>query len=163
MPTDNYERYRKRVEDQLRTDMGLLYEAHLAKLRAFQTVERLRGNGGNVDNIEVDSRLESEISAYLQPVAAPASPVVPSPAGTPRRSGWFEVIEAVEAALAGLPEEFDRFDVAAALDFEPRRSTLLEALQTLTRTGVLTIAREAAGKRPTVFRKADVEIQPAGG
>jgi hypothetical protein len=155
MPRDNFERYRKRLEDQLRTDMGLLYEAYLAKLRAYQAVERLRGD------IEVDFLPAADFALQLPAAAAVAGPVAPSPGESPRRSRSYEVIDAVEAVLERLPEDFDRFDVLALLDFEPRRSTLLEALHALTRNGVLTIVREAAGRQPMLFRKVAAGSSPA--
>jgi hypothetical protein len=147
MPRDNFERYRKRLEDQLRTDMGLLYEAYLAKLRAYQAVERLRGE------VEVDLLPAADFVLHLPAATSATGPAASFPGEPPRRSRSYEVIDAVETVLDRLPEEFDRFDVLALLDFEPRRSTLLEALHTLARRGVLAITREAAGRQPLLFRK----------
>jgi hypothetical protein len=155
MPRDNFERYRKRLEDQLRTDMGLLYEAYLAKLRAYQAVERLRGD------IEVELLPAADFALQLPAAAVAASPAAPSPVEPARRSRSYEVIDAVEAVLDRLPEEFDRFDVLGLLDFEPRRSTLLEALHALTRNGVLTVVRDAAGRQPILFRKVAAGSPPA--
>jgi hypothetical protein len=160
MPSDHFERYRKRLEDQLRTDMGLLYEAYLAKLRAFQAVERLRENALGLENAGVDALTLAEFSAYLPPMVTAAAPTAAPP--DPPRSEPYEVAEAVEAALARLPEEFDRFDVLAALDFEPGRSTLYAVLNTLVLKGVLTIVREAGGKRTALYRKAATSVQSAG-
>src|SRR5882724_7914315 len=114
MPREDFERYRQRLEEQLRTDMGLLYEAYLAKLRAYQTVERLRG--------EADGELSPASGLSIE------LPAVPPPQAPPRRSQPYEVIDSIREALPRLPEVFDRFDVLAALDFEPRRSTLSVAL-----------------------------------
>jgi hypothetical protein len=161
MPSEHFERYRKRLEDQLRTDMGLLYEAYLAKLRAFQAVERLRGNAEGLENAGVDPLTLAEFSPYLPPVPTAAVPMA-APAAAPPRSEPLEVAEAVEAALSRLPEEFDRFDVLAALDFEPGRSTLYAVLNTLVLKGVLTIVREAGGKRPALYRKAGTSVQSPG-
>ena len=47
MPTPAYERYRELLEEQLRVDVELLYEGYRAKLRAFEAVERARGEGGS--------------------------------------------------------------------------------------------------------------------
>ncbi|HZF11719.1 MAG TPA: hypothetical protein VFE33_23275 [Thermoanaerobaculia bacterium] len=122
MPREDFERYRQRLEEQLRTDMGLLYEAYLAKLRAYQTVERLRG--------EADGELSpaSGLSIELPAVPPNPKPAAPPPQAPPRRSQPYEVIDSIREALPRLPEVFDRFDVLAALDFEPRRSTLSVAL-----------------------------------
>jgi len=147
MPREDFERYRQRLEEQLRADMGLLYEAYLAKLRAYQSVERLRG--------EADGEFPpaTGLSIDFPAVSVPdAPPVAPPPKAPPRRSEPYEVIDSIREALPRLPEVFDRFDVLAALDFEPRRSTLLQALHDLRRDGVLEVVRDAGGKRPTLWR-----------
>lgn len=147
MPREDFERYRQRLEEQLRADMGLLYEAYLAKLRAYQTVERLRG--------EADGELSPATGLSIDFPAVPipdAPPTAPPPKAPPRRSQPYEVIDSIREALPRLPEVFDRFDVLAALDFEPRRSTLLKTLQDLRQEGVLEVVREAAGKRPALWR-----------
>jgi hypothetical protein len=148
MPRDDFERYRKRLEEQLRADIGLLYKGYLAKLRAYQAVDRLRG--------EVEVALPPVPAIVLHLPAAPSAAArrgTPPPPQPPQRSGSHAVLEALEAALPRLPEEFDRADVLAVLDFEPRRSTLVEALNTLEREGVLLRTREAAGRHPAQFRK----------
>jgi hypothetical protein len=132
MPREDFERYRQRLEEQLRADMGLLYEAYLAKLRAYQSVERLREDG--------EFPTAAGLSIELPPIPGPdVPPAALRPAAPPRRSRSYEVVEAVQDALPRLPEVFDRFDVLAAFDFEPRRSTLLQALQNLRQEGVLSL------------------------
>jgi hypothetical protein len=147
MPREDFERYRQRLEEQLRSDMGLLYEAYLAKLRAYQAVERLRGE------VDLEDPPAVGLPFPLPPSPGPDAPAAAPAPGVPRRSKAYEVIDAIVAILDRLPEVFDRFDVLAALDFEPRRSTLLAVLQELRQQGVLEIVREGAGKRTTLFRK----------
>jgi hypothetical protein len=136
--------------------MGLLYEAYLAKLRAYQAVERLR------EEVDFENPPAPGLSFQLPPVPAPDAPAAAPAAEAPRRSKAYEVIDAVQAALDRLPEVFDRFDVLDALDFEPRRSTLLTVLQELRQQGVLQIVRDGGGKRTTLYRKAAASAPSQG-
>jgi hypothetical protein len=43
MAAADFERYRQSLEDQLRADVEMLYQAYLAKLRAYETVSRAGG------------------------------------------------------------------------------------------------------------------------
>jgi hypothetical protein len=65
--------------------------------------------------------------------------------------------DAVNAALARLPEVFDKYDLLAVLDFAPRPATLHRALNTLREDGVLAVEREGAGKRPIRYRKVGTD------
>ena len=142
MAQDDYARYRKRLEEQLHADIGLLYDAFHAKLRAYETV--LRSKRGDLD---VDL---AESSTQVSPVPAPvAAPPAPQPKSEPDAS----VIDALREALPRLPEEFDKFDMLPALGFEPRRSTFYAALNQLLAEGTIELVREAGGKRAAVYRK----------
>lgn len=81
----SYELYRLQLEEQLRRNFELLYQAHLVQLRAYETVARARG----------------EIDAGLPPLALtlnlPGFPLVP--AAAPALPG----LPATAAALPGLP------------------------------------------------------------
>jgi hypothetical protein len=145
MPQDDYERYRKRLEEQLHSDIGLLYDAFHAKLRAYETV--LRSRRGDLD---LDPGLSPpDLSPAPVPAPVPAPPT-PQPRNEPD-----SVIDALREALPRLPEEFDKFDLLQALDFEPRRSTFYEALKQLQREGAIDLVRGAGGKRAAVYRKVD--------
>jgi hypothetical protein len=151
MPQDDYERYRKRLEEQLHSDIGMLYEAFRAKLRAYETVARSRRG-----EIDLDSLTAAPGPPELPPVSPP-SPVaapVPTTAAVPARFASMALVDAVSEVLAQLPEVFDKLDVVQALGFEPRRSTLYLALSTLAREGALAIAREPSGQQPTLYRRA---------
>jgi len=147
MPQDDYERYRKRLEAQLHSDIGLLYDAFHAKLRAYQTV--LFSRKGELD-LDLDP---APSPPQLSPAPAPA-PVAAPPAPQPR-SEPDSVIDALREALPRLPEEFDKFDVLQTLAFEPRRSTFYEALKQLQREGAIELVCGAGGTRAAVYRKAE--------
>jgi len=145
MPQDDYERYRKRLEEQLHADIGLLYDAFHAKLRAYQTMVRSRSG-----DLAVEALPPSE-----SPVPAPAPAAAPAPQAPHARSEPASVIDALRDVLPQLPETFDKFDVLPLLGFEPRRSTFYEALHLLQREGLIDIVRYAGGKRPAQYRKVD--------
>jgi hypothetical protein len=157
MPQDDYERYRKRLEEQLHSDIGMLYEAFRAKLRAYETIARSRR--GEID-LDSHPAAEGALPVAPAPTPAPSTAARPEDAAAPERREPFAVLDAIRAALATLPEEFDKFDLLEALDFAPRRSTLHEAQKTLEKEGVLAIAREPGGKRPTLYRRAAVASRP---
>jgi len=156
MPTGEYERYRQQLDAQLRADVELVYEAYRAKLRAYETVARARGE----DFVPLP---EAELPPGMRPAPAPAPPVpmtAPAPApGRKPKSRDYQVEDSVLAAIETLPERFDKFDLVKALDFEPGRSTLHRVLRALVQQGGLQVEMAAAGRYPTVYRKA---AAPAG-
>jgi hypothetical protein len=154
MPTGEYERYRQQLDAQLRADVELVYEAYRAKLRAYETVARARGE-------DFTPLPEAELPPGLRPAPTPApAPPVPmtapalAPGSRSPKSRDHQVEASVLAAIETLPARFDKFDLVKALGFEPRRSTLHRVLRLLVREGVLHVETEAAGRYPTVYRKA---------
>jgi hypothetical protein len=149
MPTGEYERYRQQLDAQLRADVELVYEAYRAKLRAYETVARARGE-------DFTPLSAAELPPGLRPAPAPtpAAPPTPAPATAPPRSRDHQVEGSVLAAIETLPALFDKFDLVKALGFEPRRSTLHRVLKLLVRDETLHVETEAAGRYPTVYRKA---------
>ena len=149
MPSGEYERYRQHLDAQLRADVELIHEAYRAKLRAYETVARARGE-------EFESLPAADLSLGLPP-AAPAPPaLVRAPEPPAPRTRAFEVEGAVLEILGNLPEVFDKFDLGRALGFDPRRSTLHRALRNLVREGALEIERRGTARLPTCYRKSAV-------
>jgi len=165
MPPGDYERYRQRLEQQLREDVGLLVEAYRAKLRAYETVARSRGEMEGVGpwpEVEVSNLLPASISGPAEapgrasapapaggrPAAAPAPP----PAAAKRRSP-FEVSDAVEAALLQVGEVFDRQELCRVLGFEPKRGTLHRILRELEGKGRIAVAKFGSGRTGNRYRK----------
>jgi hypothetical protein len=150
MPTGEYERYRQQLDAQLRADVELLHEAYRAKLRAYETVARARGE-------DFAPLPPADLTAGLPP--APSAPAprpasTPAPAAPPPRSPAHQVEADMLAAIETLPERFDKFDLQKALGFAPRRSTYHRVLCLLVRDGVLAVETPAAGRYPTVYRKS---------
>jgi hypothetical protein len=144
-----FEALKARLEDQLRADIELLYEAHRAKLRAFETVWRTQA--------ELDPSLEPPLPGTPAPprrvLTLPAAPTAPGPSGTADTGEAWAVHNAVVELLPRLPELFDKNDVERALGFTPSRSTLFRALDDLQREGVITVEAAGRGRTPSKFRK----------
>ncbi len=145
MPQADYERYRKRLEEQLHSDIGMLYEAFRAKLSAYETV--LRAHRGE---LALDFPRAADVPLAPSPVSLP-----PPVAAVPTRLESMALVDAVQEILPQLPEVFDKRDVLQALGFTPSRSTLYLALRTLAEQGVFAIARDPGGSQPTWYRRAE--------
>jgi len=135
MTQEEFEKLRTRLEEQLRADVEMLYEAHRVKLRAFETIRRAQ------------AELEGEeVPAPMSEAPAPAPPLK-----TRGKAG--EVLAAVEEALERIPDEFDKNDLHRALGFAPSRPTLFRALDTLRQEGIIAVAEPGSGRTPSRFRK----------
>jgi hypothetical protein len=153
MPTGEYERYRQQLDAQLRADVELIHEAYRAKLRAYETVARARGE-------DFEPRPAADLSLGLPPVPpsppAPAPPRVQAAAPPAVRGRAYQVEDAILAVLGNLPEVFDKFAIGQALGFEPRRSTLHRTFKHLVAEGVLQVEQHGTARIPTVYRKSAV-------
>jgi hypothetical protein len=143
MTRDEYERHKRRLEEELRAGVELLEAAYRYQLRALELVWAATDGDG---------------AAIPPPVVLPATlePGAPPPAAPPRpgrrRAG--ELLEAVRAALAQVPEAFDRNDVCEALGYDPGRGSLYRVLQDLEEEGALIVQSLGGGKVPTTYKKA---------
>lgn len=151
MPPSDYEIYRQRLEEQLRADVELLYEAYRAKLRAYETVVRTRAEIGAGPWPSADLPLSLPPAPGLQ--ARPPVPAAPAVPPKRPRSKAYSVIEAVEGVLDTLGEVFDRNDLVRALGFEPNRATLHRVLAELTDAGFLAVEHFGGGKTPNRYRR----------
>jgi hypothetical protein len=176
----DYERYRRRLDQQLRADVELLFEAYRTKLRAYETVARARGEIGEGDSppplalledLEYAARSGAAVAALdgQAPAAAvasdgraPAAATASAPAPPARkRSHAYEVHDAVAAALPQLGEVFDRVELCRALGFEPSRATLYRVLEELRREGVIALVEMGAGTIPNRYRRLTPPAPPA--
>src|SRR5436305_8339035 len=153
LPTGEYERYRQRLDAQFRSDAELIYEAYRAKLRAYETVARARGE-------DFEPLPEAPLPISLPPAPAPEPPPTSAPAAPPapalqeaRRSRAYEVESAFLEAYDQLPEVFDRSDVVKILGFEPRRSTLHRVLRRFVEDGTLGVEEGPGGRYLARYRK----------
>lgn len=154
MSTSDYERYRRRLEEELRADVELIYAGYLAKLRAYETVARVRGE------LEGDVPLGA-LTLSLPPASSPreAAPTArralaaPAPPPPKKRSKTYEVIEAMEEALEKVDEVFDKVDLCRAMGFQPSHASFHRAINELTRDELVALHEPAYGRRPARFRK----------
>ena len=166
VPTGDYERFRQRLEEQLRAEMELLYEGYRAKLRAYEMVARLRGE------LDVEPWPPVELARSLLPAAGAArlspgspEPMAPAPQAAPppaqQRRKAYELLDAITGAFAALPEVFDKRDIGRVLGFMPRRSTLHGSLQFLIDDRVIAVEAYGSGNQPTRYRKLTPPAVPA--
>lgn len=130
MRRSEYERRRQRLDEQLREGIELLQTAHRQQVRALDLVWSL-------------SEQDEE----------PDPPAVEAPSAPSRRQPH-ELRDEVEAALANVPELFDRNDVLRALGHEPHRNALYRVLQEIVADGLAAIDTPGNGQLPTRYRKA---------
>ncbi|HEX7186222.1 MAG TPA: hypothetical protein VF756_30635 [Thermoanaerobaculia bacterium] len=144
---DEYERRKRRLEEQLRAGVELLEAACQAQIRALDLVWMLQAEE------------RGEAATWSAPAPAKPEPL-PQP-DRPRRRSAPEVEADVRAAFGRLPEAFTRRDVCEALGYEPDRAALYRILQTLTQEGVARVESAGEGQRATVYRKTGGHDSPA--
>jgi hypothetical protein len=150
MTPAEFEALRRRLEEQLRADVELLYEAHRVKLRAFETVLLAQADAG--PGYKVSATVVNE-------VARPSMAASPEPS---RRKAW-SVFDAVEEALEQVPELFDKTDLEQVIGQKPSRATLARTLQMLVRDGRIRVEQGGVGRYPTLYRKLSEDATaPAG-
>ena len=143
MTRDEYERRKRRLEEEMRAGMELLEAAHRYQLRALELVWVATGGDGAAiipPPVVAPSALE------------PASPLAAEPPRSGRRKAG-ELREAVQTALAQVPEVFNRNHVCAALGYNPDRGSLYRVLQELQEEGTLVMKSRGDGSVPTTYRK----------
>src|SRR5688572_29535659 len=110
MTQNEYEHYRRRLDEQLASGIELLKAAHAQQVHALELVWKM------------GSSEESVRAAVPAPAPeAPAAAAALAPAPRPSRRGAWELIHDIENALPRLPEVFDRKAVIQALGYEPDR------------------------------------------
>jgi hypothetical protein len=148
MTQNEYEHYRRRLDEQLASGIELLKAAHAQQVHALELVWKMGSS-------------EEPVRAAAPAPEAPRAAAAPArPSRTARRKAW-ELINAIEDALPGLPEVFDRRAVIQALGYEPDRGSLYRALQELSYEGVIVQEEIGGGRVPTTYRKAATGHSPA--
>jgi hypothetical protein len=148
MTQDEFEKLRARLEEQLRLDVEMLYEAHRVKLRAFETIRRARAE---LEGSEMPPLSGAE-RPFVRTLQAPPPPQAPAPAVRTRGEAW-SVLSGIAGALEALPEEFDKYDLVRALGEEPSKATLARALETLCKEKIIKLAKAGTGRTPARYRK----------
>jgi hypothetical protein len=151
MERNRFEVLRERLEEQLRADVELLYEAHRAKMRAFETVWRA----------------QAELDPSLQPPPPPAAGarqkvVTLLPSAKPTRQAPSEEAPAQERrelpdvvldVLNALPEVFDKNDVHRLLGFTPSTSSMHRALMRLIELKMIQLEEKGTGRAGNKYRR----------
>jgi len=141
MTREEYERRKRRIEEETRTAVELVEAGGRVQLRALELVWMTSGE----DSLD---------APFLPPPAgAPDVPETVPARPAPRRS-VAEIEQDVRAALAQCPETFERRDIIDALGYEPDRSTLYRVLRDLSREGTLTVSTPGAGQRGTRYQRS---------
>jgi len=146
MTREEYETRKRRLDEQLRAGVELLEAAHRQQVRALDLVWMT-----TAEEAVSFPHLPAEASSRPEapPAAAPAPPPPPKP---PRRTAW-QLHNEVEAALAHVPEVFDRNDLCRALGYEPDRGSLYRTLWEMIGDGVLALEERGGGRTPSRYRK----------
>jgi len=159
MTHDEYERRKRRLDEDLRVGIELLETAHRHQVRALQLV--LVASGAEA----METLPAMTAAAPLLLLSASALPALPTPPGDSpqpgRRIPWALFTDVVDA-LAAVPEVFDRNDVCRVLGYEPDRGSLYRTFQQLKQDGVLTLEQRGTGKWPTRYRKTATGDATAG-
>jgi hypothetical protein len=132
MRRSEYEQRRHALEEIYQADLGLIRSAHEARLRSL---EALWSADPQEDGTE-------------SPAPAPETHPEPTP-----RIVRPPLAQALDDALPGLPEIFDKNDVIRALGWTPDRAALFRALDDLIRQRRIAVERFGAGRVTTVYRK----------
>src|SRR5262245_48284656 len=150
MTRDEYEDRRRRLDEQLRAGVELLEAAHRQQVRALELVWMATAEGAvTIPALPADSSFPPPVS---QPAAAPA-PAPPAPPPKRRRRYAFELQDEVRAALARVPDVFDRNQLCQALGYEPDRGSLYRVLWELIKDGALTLEERGGGRTPSRYKK----------
>ena len=156
MTHDEYERRKRRLDEDLRVGIELLETAHRHQVRALQLVLVASG----VETMETLPAMTAAAPLLLSASALPAPPKQDS-SQPGRRVPWALFSDVVDA-LAAVPEVFDRNDVCRVLGYEPDRGSLYRTFQQLKQDGVLALEQRGTGKWPTRYRKTEPGDAPAG-
>ena len=131
MRRSDYEQRRRALEETYEADLALIRSAHEARLRSL---EALWLSDPEEDPVETP---------------APAPPVAPPRIVRP------PLAQALEDALPGLPDVFDKNDVIRALGWAPDRAFLFRALDDLIHQRRIVVERFGAGRVATTYRKKE--------
>jgi len=141
MTREEYERRKRRIEEETRSAVELVEAGGRVQLRALELVWMTSGE----DSLDAPFLLPAPGALD----AAEAGSVRPAP-----RRSVAEIERDVRTALARCPETFERRDIIDALGYEPDRSTLYRVLRDLAREGTLTVSILGAGQRGTRYQRS---------
>jgi len=148
MTREEFERRKRKLEEQLQEGIELLKAGFRQQLRALEMVWMATTE----DEIPARSATEARQEEPAAPLRSPAAP----PSRRPRqKSGqlWADI----DAALDQVPEVFDRNDLIQALGYEPDRSALHRVMRGLLRSGAIVLKAGNVGKIPARYEVVHAE------
>ncbi|HEV8578951.1 MAG TPA: hypothetical protein VGX68_07680 [Thermoanaerobaculia bacterium] len=153
MKREEFERRKRRLEEQLEEGIELLKAGFRQQLRALELVWMT-----TAEEDEVPPRTATEpareASAATAAAPQPATPTRPRPK---RGQLW----EDIDEALNRVPKVFDRHDLVKALGFEPERTALHRVISALLAKGEITLKRRGFGKIPARYELVeDADEEP---
>jgi len=146
MTREEYEERKRALEAQHLADVALMNVAHQARMRTLEDLWQSTG---------ARAASPQPMAVTALPSASPTPPPAPAPK---RKRERFSVLDDLTAALPGLPETFDKHDIARVLGYAPSRATLFRALLVLNSEGLITTVSYSIGGATTRHRK----LAPAG-
>jgi hypothetical protein len=145
MKTEEYERLRRALSQQLAADLDLIRAGHAAKLRALEELWLTSPEEGAA----------GARSLAQAPTRAPLSETVSSETPDPARaraSRRGDTLNDLRTALPHLPEIFEREDIYRVLGYTPARATLYRALWILKSENLIGMARLSDGGIRSQYR-----------
>lgn len=134
MNTEEYERRKRLLDEQLRADLELIRAGHEARLRALDALR----DGSRVETLASSETQTSETQTGAAPTGSAA---------------WHSSVHDILDIFPRLPEVFDKADIVRILGYVPHRATLNRAWDHLLQEGKIVMAQHSNGRRPTVYRK----------
>jgi hypothetical protein len=154
MTREEYERRKRRLEEQLAEGIELLRAGFRQQVRALELVwMTTAAEDITLTSIPAVETRRGEPAGSVKPAAAP-QPAKPS--RRPRQPAG-KLWEDVDAAFDSLPQVFDRNDLLKALGYEPERSSLYRVTRSLLRAGDISLYSTAAGKIAAKYEKTAAE------
>lgn len=149
MTQHEYERRKRLLDEQLQAGIELLEAAHRQQRRALDLVWMTMAEGDVGPGLAVPALLAAAPFGERELPRRPEKRARRPPG---------ELQAEVEAAMARLPESFDRNDLLALMEGEPDRSSLFRVLQEMTDGGRLRIEVRGEGRLPTRYRKLEEPV-----
>lgn len=152
MDSQEYQRRRQALEEQLQADLSLIRAGYEAKLRALERIW-LTSDGPSPPLAETvpDEAVTSEtVPAKGGPEtnAADAAEESAVASASDRRDTLSDLLK----ALPALAKEFDKSDISRALGYTPSRATLYRVLTKLEKEGKIATVQSSQGRTKTLYR-----------
>lgn len=158
MTREEYERRKRRLEEQLAEGIELLRAGFRQQIRALELVWITTA----AEDVTLAS-IPATVTSRGEPsgsVTTAAPPHRAKPSRRPRQKAG-KLWEDVDAIFDDLPQVFDRNDVVRALGYEPERSSLHRVMRSFRLAGDIVIKVLSAGRTPVKYEKVEEDAGTA--